>query len=231
MLVALCDDEAHENERLKVMIDSCAVKNNMDVRCEAFTSANELLSREKFDLYFLDYFMEEMNGVDLALKLAAKFGGAVTVCFLTNYENAAAEVINRRVYADGFLKKPVDELSLYEKLGSFYRESFRGRLLIRKGAQRETVYTKDILYLEARAKKTALHMFDGEREYNYLLSEFEKEFLGDAGFCRIHRSFSVNMRYVESFDAKSVTLKNGEVLPLKSKNFVSAYRDYIFTNK
>ena len=39
------------------------------------------------------------------------------------------------------------------------------------------------------------------------------------------------MNHVERFDAKSVTLVNGETLPLKSKTFRDAYRDFIFSRR
>lgn len=228
MIVALCDDEPQENEHVKKLIDGYALEKNLDIRCETFSSGEALLQRDKFDVYLLDYFMEEMDGVTLARRLGEKFGGAVTVCFLTNYENAAIEVINNRVYADGFLKKPVQEAQLYEKLDFFYNKTFRRRLLLRKGTRRETVWTQDILYAEAKGKRTVLHLFNETREYNYLLHAFESEFLADAGFFRIHRSFSVNLQYVESYDAASVRLKNGETLPLKSRDFAAAYRNFIF---
>ena len=229
MTVALCDDERQENEKLKKLVIDYALMRNFNIVCECFTDGESLLRQEKFDLYILDYFMENMNGVDLAKQLSAKFGGAVTVCFLTNYENAAVEVINNRVYADGFLKKPVDAALLHEKLDFFYKQSFRGRFLIRRGSDRETVYARDILYAEAQGKKTVLHLWNGAQTYNYLLRDFEEEFLKNAGFFRIHRSYSVNLQYIESFSAQSVRLKNGETLPLKSKEFRQAYQNYIFS--
>ena len=47
-------------------------------------------------------------------------------------------------------------------------------------------------------------------------------------FLRVHRSFLINMAQVASFDAKTVTLKDGTELPLKNKNFRAVYRDYLF---
>ncbi|MBQ6165667.1 MAG: response regulator transcription factor [Clostridia bacterium] len=230
MIIALCDDEREENETLKRLINERALQCGLDIRCRAFTSPGELLREERFDLYILDYFMDEMNGVELAKKLNEKFGGAVTVCYLTNYENAAIEIINNRVYADGFLKKPVDAAALYEKLEAFYKFSLNGRIELKRGAVWETVYAQDILYAEAAGKKTILHMFSGGRDYNRLLSEMEKNELSGAQFFRIHRSFIVNMQHVVGYDAKSVTMKNGETLSLKAKDFQAAYRQFIFRN-
>ena len=231
MRIALCDDEPQENERLSALIGNYAVMKNRDVRCTCFTDGRSLLQEDRYDLYFLDYFMNEMNGVELALALKEKFSGAVSVCFLTNYENAAVEVINNRIYADGFLKKPVNEALLYEKLDLFYRSSFDGHLSLRKGNGFETLRTRDILYAEAAGKKTVLHLFGEVREYSYLLSEMASGPLNGAQFFRIHRSYLINMNHVERFDAKTVTLANGETLPLKAKNFREVYQNFIFTHR
>ena len=47
-------------------------------------------------------------------------------------------------------------------------------------------------------------------------------------FFRIHRSYIVNMLHVRSYDVKSVMMTNGDVLPLKAKDFAKIYRCFIF---
>ena len=47
-------------------------------------------------------------------------------------------------------------------------------------------------------------------------------------FYRIHRSFIVNLQYVLRYDSKTVTLTDGTVLPLKTRNFRDVYRDFLF---
>ena len=91
----------------------------------------------------------------------------------------------------------------------------------------QTVFAQDILYVEADNKQVRLHLFDRVEDYNYLLREVEK-MLPSGLFYRIQRSYLVNLQYVESYDAKSVTLKNGETLPLKAKDFQKAYHNFMF---
>ena len=227
MRIALCDDEAQENERLESMIRRYAFDKNYDIECEAFTNGKELLERERFDLYFLDFQMDGMDGIEVAQALKDKYSNAVTVCFLTNYETAAAESINRQIHADGFLRKPLDPALLGEKLDRFYGMSFFNRFELRQGKRFRTVYAQDILYAEAAGKQILLHMIDRVETYNYLIGELEK-MLPRTLFYRIQRSYLINLQHVESYDAKSVTLKNGETLPLKDRNFQSAYHNFIF---
>ena len=151
----------------------------------------------------------------------------MTICYLTNYDAAAAMVINNRIYADGFLRKPVDPALLEEKLDQFYRMSFFKRYELKQGRSYRTVYSQDILYVEADNKQVRVHFFDGVENFNYLLRDIEK-ILADRQFCRIQRSFIVNLQHVKSYDSKNVVMKNGETLPLKSKEFQHAYREYMF---
>ena len=229
MNIAICDDERYETDHLYGLIDAYAKQRDYDLHCRRFNSGAELLAQdETFDLYFLDYKMGEMNGVELATALNEKFHRTVTICFLTNYESAALEVINNRVYADGFLKKPVDPVLLHEKLEQFYRASFSGRLELKKGKGFRTVYVQDVLYIEADGKRSTFHFADRTESYNYLLSKLESELLRNTTFCRIHRSFIVNLQHVLHHDSKHVTLTDGTVLPLKMRNFRDVYRDYLF---
>lgn len=227
MRIALLDDESHENEHLSEMIRRYAFQRDFDLQCDCFTDGRVLLEQDRYDLYFLDYCMEAMNGIEVAEALKQKFSNAVTICYLTNYDAAAAQIINRGIYADGFLKKPVDEAQLGQKLDQFYRLSFFMRFELKRGKRYQTLYAQDILYVEADNKQVKLHQFDRVEDYPYLMRDVEA--LLPAGlFCRIHRSYLINLQYVDSYDAKTVTLKNGDTLPLKAKDFQKAYHQYMF---
>ncbi len=228
MNIALCDDEVFETQQMARLIESYALRKDYDIHCKQFNKGSDLIKAPKFDLYFLDYKMDEMDGVEVASALNEKYARGVTICYLTNYESAAGEVINHQIYADGFLRKPVDPEQLFEKLDRFYLASFTNRLLLKKGTQQHTVYTQDIVYIEADRKRSLFHMKDGVQDFNYMISDMEHMLQPGGAFIRIHRSFLVNMVHVASFDAKTVTMKDGTALPLKNKNFRAVYRDYLF---
>lgn len=226
MRIAICDDELQETLHLEQLIKTYAFQHDYDLQCERFTDGRDLMQREKFDLYFLDFYMEPMDGIAVAQALKEKFSHAVTVCYLTSYEGAAMQIINHRIYADGFLKKPVDPVLLEEKLDQFYRMSFFKRLELRSGKRFDTVYTQDILYVEAANKQVLFHMANGTVAYHYTMGEIEA-MIGDR-FFRIQRSYLINLQYVASYTAKTVTMQNGDVLSLKNKGFADAYHNYMF---
>ena len=223
MRIALLDDEQKENENLYALINAYAMQRGYDIKCETFTSGKALLARDRFDLYFLDYVMNEMKrGRD------KKFNGAVTICYLTGIAAAATAVINAEIGAVGFLEKPVSAKLLYEKLDRFYKSSFGGRLLLKNGLSVETVYAREILYAEAADKRTRVHFRVGEATYRHSFSEMERILSDNPSFFRIHRSYIINMLHVKSYDVKNVMMINGDVLPLKAKDFAKVYRNFIF---
>ncbi|MBQ4366429.1 MAG: response regulator transcription factor [Clostridia bacterium] len=229
MRIAICDDEAFENETLRRLIGQYAALKDGEIRVDAFTEGKTLLRQPRYDLYFLDYKMEEMDGIEVAKGLRKKFNNAVTICYLTNYDGAAEEIINNRIHADGFLKKPVDRDLLFEKLDLFYKMSFFTRFELRKANSFETIYAQDIVYASADNKRVQLHLADRTETFNYLLRDLEK-ILQDCGlFYRIHRSYIVNFMYVRRYDSTGVEMENGDKLPLKSHGFKEKYQDYIFS--
>ena len=229
MRIAILDDEAHENENLRALIEAYAALKDYDIRVDDYTDGHKLLRQGRYDLYFLDFKMDAMDGIAVAKGLKEKFNQAVTVCYLTNYDSAAEEIINNRIHADGFLRKPVEKQKLYEKLDLFYRMSFFTRVELRRGTGFETVYAQELLYAEADDKRVILHLVDRDESFNYLLGELEKLLEGCGLFFRIHRSYIVNLMHVRRYDASHVTLKNGVTLPLKSRGFKEKYQEFIFS--
>ena len=84
------------------------------------------------------------------------------------------------------------------------------------------------LDIEAKGKNSAAFFADGSDTFSHMVSELESLLAAGRLFYRIHRSYIVNMMYVSAYDAKSVTLANGVTLPLKSRDFQRAYKEYIF---
>lgn len=229
MRIALCDDEREENENLSRLIRDYAAVHDYDISTDSFTSGEALLRAEKYDLYFLDFMMDKMDGIELAHALKKKFNNAVTICFLTGYDNIAERIINEGVYADGFLRKPVEPQKLYAKLDKFYKMSFFYRLQLKRNGGYDTVYTQDILFVQAADKRSQIYFYDRCEEYSILLSELEKEYLPPELFIRVHRSFVVNMMHISGYDKKYIYMKSGDKVEIsRFKQFQEAYRKFHF---
>ena len=229
MRIALCDDEPAENERLKKQIYAYAAAREHDAICDCYTSGTALLEQEKYDLYFLDYAMPEMNGAELAVRLREKFAGALTVCFLTSYERAAVEVINRNISAEAFLVKPVQPDQLAGVLDRLLSRSLFHRVVLKKEKSMRVVYPQEILYVEARNKECLFRFYDRTEAFSYPLNELRDEYLPKDLFFQVHRSYLVNLMHVTAYCKNSVTLTNGDVIPMrKYKDFSEAFSAFNF---
>lgn len=57
----------------------------------------------------------------------------------------------------------------------------------------------------------------------------EEKFLPPELFCRVHRSYIVNMMHIDGFDSKEIHMKNGDRIPVsKPKEFRAAYNAFNF---
>lgn len=222
MLIALCDDESFENDNLYKLINDYAIRYDHDIHCEVFTSGAALLkSDRKFDMYFLDYQMDEMNGLELAGKLRNEKNDLAAIVFLTSYREIVYDCFDVNTYR--FLVKPITEPVLTKVLDDFMKTSILfSRISLKKDGMTESINTKEIYYIESFKKECTVHMRDGEKTYTCRLYEI-KENLHPEFFFQPHRSFVVNLYYVLKDDGKTITMTNGAEIPI-SKYAAKEYR-------
>ena len=72
--VAICDDIPEEIEKLKVHINRYANENQMQISVSGFSSAEDIIfaldNSATYDVIFLDIYMDALNGIDLAGRIA-----------------------------------------------------------------------------------------------------------------------------------------------------------------
>lgn len=215
MRIAICDDEEKENKNLSRLIYDYADENRLEFEVYSFTSGQELLKQDKFDFYFLDFIMPQMNGSDVARELKNKFSDCVTICYLTSYERAAVEVINENINPVGFLTKPAKKEELAGIFNKLNKNMFFNNIVLKKDQTAFIFHPQDIIYVEAMRKKVAVHTFDGDEEFRMVFSELEENYLPSKLFVKVHRSFIINLSLVRSYNKKEITMKNGAVIPLR----------------
>ena len=135
-----------------------------------------------------------------------------------------------------FLVKPVADEKLKEVLDNARKELERygdisGKqdkyIEIQSGTAHIRINLSQLLYAEVYDRKTILHMKKENIEYYGQLSALEE--LVGKDFYRIHRSYLVNMKYVERYDRTSVTTLGGDNIPIARReydSFLKAYMEY-----
>lgn len=73
MKIAICDDEMVFHRDLKIHLDKYAKENGLVILYDDFTNGHELLrSKNEYDIIFMDFQMDGINGLETATKLREK---------------------------------------------------------------------------------------------------------------------------------------------------------------
>ena len=229
--IALCDDERDECEKLQRHIRDFSEKYDYDIRCECFGSGEALLETEcDFDLFFVDFQMGGINGLELTKRLKIEKGVEAEVIFLTAYSSfVACEAYEVDAYR--VLSKPVNKVKLYEALNSIFEPIYDlTPIKLKIDGIFNWILPRDIAYVEAAEKHCILRIKNEDVEVSKQLKEFDRE-LSKKLFFRVSKSYIVNFKYVKGYNSKTVVMKNGFEIPVGKdyyKDFQEAYDRFVF---
>ncbi len=233
-LIALCDDETAELDKVENMIRSYGERNaNCNVTIERFTSAEELLSAVKGkkylpDLVFMDIYMSEKSGIEAARELR-EMGIECRIIFLTTSKEHALDAF--RVDAVQYLVKPVTESELFPRLSRIFREIDRDQqryLLLRIDNKDHRIALQDIVFCEAQKKRQSLYLADGTQLLlGMTMTKIYEMLSGYKAFTKVGISYIVNMEHIISLSVHEIQMDNGKkiypprgsYLPLRERYF------------
>lgn len=232
--IAICDDEEYFRNREKKLIEQYMGSRGYDCLIDLYASGKELLTRVDadflYDIIFLDISMEEMDGLQTAEKIR-RMSETVYIVFVTAYITYALD--GYKVGAVRYLLKEEDSLenSLRECLDTITARMKAEKAVCEFDFQngKKRIPADAILYVESRLHKVIFFiMEDDVKEYIRYgrLDEMEKE-LRQYGFCRVHQSFLVNMKYAKDVERYRVTLENGAEVSISKKYYKDVEKEYI----
>lgn len=196
-------------------------------RFEEPLQALPLLESQEIDLLFLDIKMPDITGIDFFKSLTHK----PQVIFTTAYSEYAMEGFELK--AMDYLLKPIsfdkfitacNRVKEYTDLKNSKNRKSRDYFFINVAHKLHKIFYDDILYLEGFKDYTKIYLSGMTSPLLILhnLKYFEDLF-EETEFVRIHRSYIVSIRKVNTASRKSVTIAN-ESLPVSDN-----YRDKLFS--
>lgn len=227
MRIAICDDEKFFRDTLKIELDKYAKEFALDFVYTEF-SAGELLlaSNTDFDLIFMDYQMRTINGIDTVDKMRKRNDKTIVV-FITSYPQVAIESVKIQPYR--FLTKPIEFEKLYEALDSFVEQYNSDAYVLvydEENDKTKRLAEWDILYAEADNIYCKVVTFEKCYLLKNTLSDFEKQLKSDF-FYRAHRSYLINMNYIDTYSNSEIIFENGEKASLTKSKYLEFQKTYI----
>ncbi|MDD2980233.1 MAG: LytTR family DNA-binding domain-containing protein [Hespellia sp.] len=195
--IAICDEIKKDREILYNELNVYFTMKHLGTQIKEYTSGEDLLEdyeKEKFNLIFLDIFLKDTTGMEVAHQLR-KAGFHGNFVFLTVSPDYALE--SYEVRASGYLLKPLKEEKLISLLDDLYEEwSSERYYFYRKNSIWRWIKHRDIVFAESQNHTVRFHMEDGEiLTEPGKLSDVEK-ILDNECFLRCHQSYLVNMQHI-----------------------------------
>ena len=231
MEIVVYEDKKSDKDALCSFIDKFFKEMSCPVEITAYDNGQHFLNglSEDVKIAFLDIYMPGISGIDVARKIRERDKDMVIIFTTTSIDHGLDAY---SVEALQYLVKPVgysDVESALKKCMDRFGDSLRfievlaNRLNVR-------VLLKDIRFIEV-FKNTCLIHTTAETIKSYCsLEKIERQIDGQM-FLRTHRSFIVNMRYIEDVTEDGFLLKDSVVVPISRSDKLEvkqAHRDWLF---
>ena len=192
-----------------------------------FQSGRELLQAiESFDIIFLDIMMQDMDGMKTAKMFREKDFDKILI-FVSSSREYVFEAYD--VEAFQYLLKPVDDRKLKRVLQKAVLKT-EGRsqeyIIVSRERQKKKLYLDDIYYFEIKGRIVDVHGQEGIFTYYEQIGELESK-LRDKGFFRCHKSYLINLKYVDGYNRQEVILGNGEAIVIAKRRYEEFCREVL----
>lgn len=238
--IALCDDDLSALNEMKVLLGKYYTEHNREIVYEAFRSPLELLAGiekgMRWDILILDVLMPGENGISVAKEIR-QYDSIVKIIFLTSSSEFAVESYTVGAYF--YQLKPIgNEESFFGLIDSAISEcekAQRGSLILRCKNGVTRIDLNKLEYCEVIGRTLLFHLENGRvLEGIGSLDELCRKLAEYKNFLRVHRSFLVNMEYIQNISHKAVMLDDFTEIPVphgKCSEIKDIYLEYAFSRK
>ena len=208
MKIGIVEDEAVWRDKIQTIIEKYCRDKNISSQINSYKSGKDFMKSADADLLFLDIELAEgEDGFEIAEQLM-NLGNKCKVCFLTSHTELAR--FGYRVNAFRYIdKKHLEEIN--EAIDFFLKTKIQDRVVFCNDTAgiRIKISLNELLLVETNGRKLRYLMLDGsEHLCEGQISEAAQS-LSRFGFFQIHRSYIVNLKYIEKVNSHEVMLCNG----------------------
>lgn len=237
--VAICDDDISVLTEFRELCYQYRTDRNLNMQCAVFCSSLEFMAElEKgvsYDAIFLDIIMPGQNGINTAKEIR-KYDNNVKLIFLTSSDEFAVESYTVGAYF--YQMKPISEHSFYQLMDSIVeqcKKEAENSLILRCKSGITKLDLDKLEYCEVIGRTLLFYMENGSvLERVGSMDEIWGQLMQYENFLRPHRSYIVNMEYIQTIFCKTIRMQNEAEIPIphgKYTEIKTKYLDYAFSRK
>lgn len=210
--IVVCEDDVTQREFLSKNIRKSLEEISTQIEIFEFSSGEELLKAklENIDIFFLDIQMDKLTGMDVAKEIRL-YDETSEIIFITSLVDYIQEGYTVRAYR--YLLKPIKIKHLKENILSCTSDIIKKRenfMLIENKGTINKIVIKSIMYIEVRKKELTIHTTEDIYCTKNSLEKVEVE-LSKYNFFRCHKSYLINMEYIQFITKNNVVINNEEI--------------------
>lgn len=233
--IALCDDNIDELSNMVQLIDLYRISKHLSCEYAVFPNGFELVSAlekgKRFDIYCLDIIMPGFTGIDVAKEIRG-FDKTAPILFFTSSPEFALESYS--VKAINYILKPISKEKLFftfdELLEQIKSEKDEDAVIVKSNAGIQKILISNLVFAEVIGRNVLYHLRSGKViECTEPFSSVCDKFLKYGCFIKPHRSYLVNMQYVDTIENHQITLQTLSSVPVaqgKAKEIKRQYLNY-----
>lgn len=234
MIISICDDNEIGRSLLRELLERYRSKRNLtDLEILEYESPVRLeqdLDRIESDVYLLDIFFPDGNGIELAQKIRLRYHYNPIVFITASGEHTMNAF---GVYALRYFVKPVDPRELYETLDyvlTNMKSQHLSYFTIRTTEGTQQLRFSTIMYVERSGQVLLITTNTGKVHESITLRESFgsklKPLLEDERFVQTHVSYLVNLDAVASYQTHQMLMQDGRKIPISRKFSIAVKEHY-----
>ena len=224
--IAICDDSKQERQILAVLFKRYQELHATPLQIHIFQNGFSLLDAidqgKRFDITILDILMPGENGIEIARNIRAS-GTDTEIIFLTSSPEYAVDSYEVKFFAS------ID--SILAELDEKDTASF---IIYTTEKQYSRIRVSSLVYGEVTHRTITLHLADQTMISAVMtFTEFQDILKAYPDFIYPHRSYAVNMHYIQYVTKSDIILTDGQKIPLSRNNYTKIseqFLNFAYTN-
>ena len=233
--IAVCDDNIDELSNMVQLINLYRSSRLLNCEYAVFPNGFDLVSAlekgKRFDIYCLDIIMPGFTGIDVAKEIRT-LDKTAPILFFTSSPEFALESYS--VKAINYVLKPVSKEKLFftfdELLEQIKTEKNDDAVIVKSNEGIQKILVSNLVFAEVIGRSVWYHLRSGKViECAEPFSAVRENLLKYGCFIKPHRSYLVNMQYVDTIENHQVTLQTLSSVPVaqgKAREIKEQYLNY-----
>jgi DNA-binding LytR/AlgR family response regulator len=218
--IAICDDNIDELSNMVHLINLYKTSKNFSCEYAVFPNGFELVSAlekgKQFDMYCLDIIMPGFMGIDVAKEIRG-YDKIAPILFFTSSPEFALESYS--VKAINYVLKPISKEKFFftfdEILERIKAEKDEDIIIVKSKDGIQKILISNLVFIEVIGRNVFYYLRSGKViECTESFSSVCDTLMKYGCFIKPHRSYLVNMQYVDTIENRQIVLQNLSTVPV-----------------